>query len=91
MKHCRFIHIVIGDGYKLAYTGTDTNLYRGSRKYRELSCLTAVAYYNYSGRSLFEISFRTLALLTQNCGDVSWILKVNASLYRIPFQIPWNP
>ena len=47
MKLCRFIHTVIRGGYKLAYTGTDTNLYRGNRKYRRLACLTAVAYYNF--------------------------------------------
>jgi hypothetical protein len=47
MKLCRFIHTVIRGGYKLVYTGTDTKLYRGSRKYRGLSCLRAVAYYNF--------------------------------------------
>jgi hypothetical protein len=45
----------------------------------------------HSGRTFLEISFRTLAILTQNCGDVSWLLKVNARIYRLPFQIPWNP
>jgi hypothetical protein len=47
MKLCRFIHTIIRGGYKLAYTGTDTNLYRGSRKYKGLSCLRAVAYYSF--------------------------------------------
>jgi hypothetical protein len=47
MKLCRFIRTVIRGSYKLAYTGTDKNLYRGSRKFGGLSCLTAVAYYNF--------------------------------------------
>jgi hypothetical protein len=44
MKLCRFIHTVISDGYTLAYTGTDTALYRISRKYRGLPCLRAVTF-----------------------------------------------